>query len=286
MKVVTFKYDNLIQVGIISEDGQHVIPANQYDNMETLVAKSTYEELLNIGRLEQAGIALADVELLAPIPEPSHDIICLGLNYKSHDREVPEAFAKEKLQERTVPVYFSKRVNKAVAPNGFIDGHFNIVDSLDYECELAVIIGKDAKDVEEKDAADYIFGYTIINDVSARNVQTTHKQWYFGKSLDDFAPMGPCIVAAEDFDFPPALDIRCRVNGELRQNSNTKHLVHSIAFIISELSKGMTLKAGTIIATGTPGGVGIGMNPPKFLKSGDVIECEIAGIGTLTNTVK
>jgi len=236
--------------------------------------------------LEQAGIALADVELLAPIPEPSHDIICLGLNYKSHDREVPEAFAKEKLQERTVPVYFSKRVNKAVAPDGFIDGHFNIVDSLDYECELAVIIGKDTKDVEEKDAADYIFGYTIINDVSARNVQTTHKQWYFGKSLDDFAPMGPCIVTAEDFDFPPALDIRCRVNGELRQNSNTKHLVHSIAFIISELSKGMTLKAGTIIATGTPGGVGIGMNPPKFLKSGDVIECEIEGIGTLTNTVK
>ena len=286
MKVVTFKYDNLIQVGIISEDGQHVIPANQYDNMEALVAKSTYEELLNIGRLEQAGIALADVELLAPIPEPSHDIICLGLNYKSHDREVPEAFAKEKLQERTVPVYFSKRVNKAVAPDGFIDGHFNIVDSLDYECELAVIIGKDTKDVEEKDAADYIFGYTIINDVSARNVQTTHKQWYFGKSLDDFAPMGPCIVTAEDFDFPPALDIRCRVNGELRQNSNTKHLVHSIAFIISELSKGMTLKAGTIIATGTPGGVGIGMNPPKFLKSGDVIECEIEGIGTLTNTVK
>lgn len=131
-----------------------------------------------------------------------------------------------------------------------------------------------------------MFGYTIINDVTARDVQVAHKQWYFGKSLDTFAPMGPCIVTADEFPFPPALHLTCKVNGQLRQDSNTKYLVHGIPYIISELSKGMTLRAGTIIATGTPSGTGIGMNPPQFLKHGDVVECSIEGIGTLRNVVK
>lgn len=177
-------------------------------------------------------------------------------------------------------------MDRATDPDGIIDGHFNVVKELDYECELAVIIGKEARNVEEKDAGDYVFGYTIINDVTARDVQVAHKQWYFGKSLDTFAPMGPCIVTADGFPFPPALHLTCKVNGQLRQDSNTKYLVHGIPYIISELSKGMTLRAGTIIATGTPAGTGIGMNPPQFLKSGDVVECSIEGIGTLRNVVK
>ena len=159
------------------------------------------------------------------------------------------------------------------------------MDSLDYEVELAVIIGKDAKNVRREDAYNYVFGYTILNDVSARNLQTRHKQWYFGKSLDGFTPIGPCIVTADEFENPPVLAIKSYVNGELRQNSSTELLLFDIAHIISELSQGMTLKAGTIIATGTPAGVGMGFEPPNFLKSGDTVTCEIEKIGTLTNRI-
>ena len=188
--------------------------------------------------------------------------------------------------ERPYAVYFSKRVNEAVPDKGFIEAHENLVDSLDYECELAVIIGKDAKNVTEDEAAEYIFGYTIINDVSARNVQTRHKQWYFGKSLDGFTPMGPCITTADSIAYPPKLAIRSKVNGELRQNSNTELLIFDVAHVISELSSGMTLKSGTIISMGTPAGVGMGFEPPRFLKPGDTVECIVEGIGTLVNTVK
>jgi 2-keto-4-pentenoate hydratase/2-oxohepta-3-ene-1,7-dioic acid hydratase in catechol pathway len=160
------------------------------------------------------------------------------------------------------------------------------VDSLDYECELGVVIGKEAKNVKREDVPDYIFGYTIVNDVSARNLQTRHKQWYFGKSLDGFTPMGPCIVSADEFAFPPKQRIACRVNGDVRQDSNTANLITGITDIIVMLSEGMTLKAGTVIATGTPAGVGMGMKPPTFLKPGDVVECEIEGIGVLRNYIE
>ena len=159
-------------------------------------------------------------------------------------------------------------------------------DSLDYECELGVIIGKDAKNVQKDEVQDYIFGYTIVNDVSARNLQTRHKQWYFGKSLDGFTPMGPCIVSADELEFPPKKKIACRVNGQVRQDSSTANLITGISDIIVMLSEGMTLKAGTVIATGTPAGVGMGMTPPTFLKPGDVVECEIEGIGVLRNYVE
>ena len=161
-----------------------------------------------------------------------------------------------------------------------------MTNQLDYEAELAVIIKKDAKDVKPEEVKDYIFGYTIMNDVSAREVQTEHKQWYFGKGLDGFTPMGPCITSADEIAFPPALQISSRINGELRQNSVTNLLITSITDIIEELSSGMTLMPGTIIATGTPSGVGMGFDPPKFLKSGDMVECSIEGIGTLSNVVR
>ena len=168
-----------------------------------------------------------------------------------------------------------------------IEAHTDLVKKLDYECELAVVLGKDAKDVPAGQTKDYVFGYTILNDVSARDVQTAHKQWYFGKSLDGFTPIGPCIVTADEFDtYPPKLPIRCFVNGEKRQDSNTSLQIFDIDHVIAELSQGMTLKAGTIIATGTPAGVGMGMEPPCFLKPGDEVRCEIEGIGTLTNTVR
>ena len=193
-----------------------------------------------------------------------------------------EAFTKE----RPIPIYFSKRVTEAVPPEGFIESHPGLVERLDYEVELAVIIGKTARNVKAEDAGDYIFGYTVLNDVSARLLQTTHKQWYFGKSLDGFTPMGPCITTADEISFPPALKISARINGELRQDATTDLLITGIPAIIEELSSGMTLLPGTIIATGTPAGVGMGFDPPKFLNPGDLVECSIEKIGTLRNRVR
>ena len=229
---------------------------------------------------------LRDVRVLAPIPEPMQDVICLGMNYQKHKTEAEQFDAQAFTREKGSAVYFSKRATHCPGPGDPIPGHFDIVDSLDYETELAVVLGKDAVNVAEEDAFDYVFGYTIVNDVSARNLQTGHKQWYFGKGLDGFTPMGPCIVTKDAFAQPPAQAIRTWINGELRQDAVTDQLIFGIPHIIHELSQGMTLKAGTVIATGTPAGVGMGFDPPKFLKKGDVVRCEIEGIGVLENTVE
>ena len=287
MKFVTYKYNGAECVGVLTEDETAVIPASELG----LKAGSMLELIEELDGSYPAtptqakSIALSDVKLEAPIPEPRQDVICLGLNYRDHVEEATRADAVFDVQ-RGDAVYFSKRLQRAVAPGDKIDGHFDICDSLDYEVELGVVIGRDAKNVKAADAGKYIFGYTIVNDVSARNLQTRHKQWYFGKSLDGFTPMGPCIVTADEFDtYPPKMGIRSFVNGEKRQDSNTGLQIFDIDHVIAELSQGMTLKAGTIIATGTPAGVGMGMDPPRFLVPGDEVRCEIEGIGTLTNTV-
>ena len=287
MKLVTYQYDGIERVGALTPDGAAILPL-PYPDMNTLIESASFADLLSAASAAEssgASVPAAEAVLCAPIPRPRQDIICLGMNYRDHLTEAANydsAFAKE----RPVTVYFSKRVSQAVAPEGFIERHAGLTERLDYENELAVILGKTARDVKAADAADYIFGYTILNDVSARLLQTSHKQFYFGKSLDGFTPMGPCIVTADEIAFPPALTLTTQVNGELRQNSNTELLLNSIAEIIEELSSGMTLLPGTIIATGTPAGVGMGFDPPKFLKPGDVVECSIEGIGTLRNTVR
>ncbi len=287
MKLVTYQYDGIERVGALTPDGAAILPL-PYPDMNTLIESASFADLLSAASAAEssgASVPAAEAVLLAPIPRPRQDIICLGMNYRDHLTEAANydsAFAKE----RPVTVYFSKRVSQAVAPEGFIERHAGLTERLDYENELAVILGKTARDVKAADAADYIFGYTIVNDVSAREVQTAHKQFYFGKSLDGFTPMGPCITTADEIAFPPALTLTTLVNGELRQNSNTSLLLNSIAEIIEELSSGMTLLPGTIIATGTPAGVGMGFETPKFLASGDVVACTIEGIGTLRNTVR
>ena len=230
--------------------------------------------------------APGELRLLAPIVRPRQDVVCLGINYDDHAKEA-RAFSKEAFdKERPDTIYFSKRVNRAVGDGEDIPAHEDLVDSLDYECELGVILGRDASRVSEEKAREYIFGYTVINDISARNVQTRHKQWYLGKSLDGFTPIGPCIVTADELTAPDDLAIESFVNGELRQCSNTGNMMQTPEGAIAELSAGMTLLAGTIIATGTPAGVGMGFQPPRFLHPGDVVECRIEGIGSLRNTIR
>nr|WP_180321650.1 fumarylacetoacetate hydrolase family protein [Clostridium sp. MD294] len=271
----------------MDKQGKNIIPLAEKD-MQTLIENWSEQKRKEIEVLlkTEKGVALEQVQLKAPIPHPKQDVICLGINYMAHAEESARYKEEAFGGERPKAIYFSKRVNEAVADKEPIQGHFDIVESLDYEVELAVVIGKDAKNVAKKDVFDYVFGYTILNDVSARNLQTSHKQWYFGKSLDGFTPIGPCIVTKEEFQNPPALSIKSYVNGELRQNSTTDLLIFGIAHVVSELSQGMTLQAGTIIAMGTPAGVGMGFVPPNFLKIGDEVKCEIEGIGTLTNVVK
>ena len=283
MKLVTFLHAGHERTGALTAD-ETAIRVLPFADMDTQIQASRQELDAAVQAAEL--LPLSEVTLLAPIPRPRQDVICLGINYHAHAEEAARYSAEAFTKERPIPIYFSKRVTEAVAPNGFIESHPGLVERLDYEVELAVIIGKTARNVKAQDAADYIFGYTVLNDVSARLLQTTHKQWYFGKSLDGFTPIGPCITTADEIPFPPVLKISASVNGELRQDATTDLLITGIADIIEELSSGMTLLPGTIIATGTPAGVGMGFDPPKFLKAGDVVDCTIEKIGTLRNTVR
>lgn len=284
MKLVTFEKDGRTAVGLLNADATAVHPVPGCADMQALIG--LWPVLDTAAVLRGAALPLRDVRLLAPIPSPAQDVICLGINYFDHARESESVAGKGVKAPDTFPIYFSKRVDEAVAPGGDILSHSDIVADLDYEAELAVIIGRTAYNVSEADAPDYIFGCTILNDVSARTFQNQHKQWYRGKSLDGFTPMGPWIVTPEEFDVREPHGIQCRVNGELRQDSTTDLMIFHAAYVIAELSRGMTLRPGTIISMGTPAGVGMGFDPPKWLQPGDVVACSIEGIGTLTNTVR
>ena len=281
MKVITCLCKGEERVGALTEEGVVFLP---YPDMNTLI--ETLPPAAFAVTSTAKPVPLEDVTLLAPIPRPRQDVICLGMNYRDHEKEAAKYDAEAFKKEKPAAVYFSKRVSRAGDPDGDIPRYEGLVERLDYEAELAVIIGKTARNVKAENAGDYVFGYTVLNDVSARDLQTGHKQWYFGKGLDGFTPMGPCILTADETAFPPALDISCAVNGEERQRSNTALLIHGIPEIIEELSAGMTLLPGTIIATGTPAGVGMGFDPPKFLSAGDVVACTIQNVGTLRSTVR
>lgn len=279
MKLVTFctRDDPAERVGVLKDSGVMLLPSVR--DMNQLIVEGL-PDVVHDG----VDIPLDQVTLLSPIPRPMQDVLCLGLNYADHRKESRSFNAEDFKLEKDLPVYFSKRVSYSQGTGAPIPAHSDVTKELDYECELAVIIGRDALNVTEEEAGQYVFGYTVLNDVTARDLQHAHKQWHFGKSLEGFAPMGPCIVTAEEIAFPPALELTCTVNGELRQHSNTELLIHTIPEIISQLSHGFTLKAGSIIATGTPSGVGMGRG--EFLQPGDVVTCAIEGIGALTNTVE
>jgi len=229
-------------------------------------------------------IPLAEVTLLAPTPRPRKNIMCVGMNYVAHAYESARARGRpETLPPH--PVYFTKAVTAVNHPEGIIPFDPGVSEQIDWEVELAVVLGRTGKDIREAEALDYVWGYTIVNDVSARDLQDQHLQFFKGKSLDGSCPMGPAIVTADEIGDPHNLRLTLRVNGETKQDSSTNDLIFNIPTLLATLSRGMTLEAGDILATGTPSGVGMGQTPPTYLRPGDVIEAEIEKIGVLRNRV-
>lgn len=280
MKIVRFVYKNEIYLGKLVDDKVFRLTNklnNKDDSLEMIKTYPNFSEL----EFEDLGLDLKDVKLVCPISRTENDLLCIGLNYSSHIEETRGTFDKS-----DYATYFSKRAQVISGPNDFIDLEPQIDDSMDYETELGVIIGKEGKNIKEEDALDYVYAYTIVNDYSARSLQKHHQQFFKGKSLDGYTAIGPCLVSKDEIENPQDLDLQTRVNGQIRQDSNTSYMIRSAAKIISELSQGLTLVPGDIIATGTPKGVGLGFKPPKFLKKGDLVESEIEKIGILKNIIK
>lgn len=221
------------------------------------------------------------IEWLAPIPRPRQNVMCLGLNYKDHVEET----ATEEVKLPRSPIVFTKAANSVNGPYADIEMNPEVSSKMDWEVELAVVIGKTGMSIKEEDAMGYVFGYTVLNDVTARDRQKWHKQFFIGKSYKGTCPMGPAIVTADEIADPHNLNVISRVNGVEKQSSNTVHQIFSIANVIAVLSQGMELEAGDIIATGTPSGVGYARTPPEYLMPGDVVECEVEHIGKITNNI-
>jgi 2-keto-4-pentenoate hydratase/2-oxohepta-3-ene-1,7-dioic acid hydratase in catechol pathway len=226
---------------------------------------------------------LSEVKLLAPIPRPPKNVFCLGVNYKAHLEESNRA--NDRNLEPTLPVFFTKAVTSIVAPGGPIFFDEAVTVKYDWEAELGVVIGVGGRSIPREEAMSHIFGYTCFNDVSARDIQTGHLQWFKGKSLDGTCPFGPWIITADEVPHPDNLNIQCRVNGVVKQDSNTSLLINDIPAIIYYLSQGLTLEPADLISTGTPAGVGHARTPPEYLKPGDVVEVEVEGVGLLSNPV-
>jgi 2-keto-4-pentenoate hydratase/2-oxohepta-3-ene-1,7-dioic acid hydratase in catechol pathway len=227
---------------------------------------------------------LGSVTLLAPIPRPRQNVMCVGLNYVAHAVESDRARGREpKLP--SVPVFFTKAVTAVADPGSDFVLDPAVTSELDYEVEMAFVIGRTGKNIRREDALGYVFGYTVANDISARDLQGRHQQFFKGKSLDGSCPLGPWVVTADEIPDPAALTVRLRVNGEQRQESSVGDLIFDVPTLIEYLSLGMTLEAGTIVCTGTPSGVGLGFTPPKYLQVGDVVEAEIDRIGGIRTRI-
>jgi len=294
MKFVTVKDQDCEFIGLVDESEKLVLPLKKlWDQLEKGAFPSTMLEAVELGdefitkvqRLvenvtSESYIPLDSVTTLAPLTKLRKNIFCVGKNYVEH--------AIEMGSEKDIPkhpIIFTKAPTTVVGYGAEVQNHQDVTSELDYEGELAVIIGKKGSKISREEALDYVFGYTILNDVTARDLQAQHKQFFIGKSLDTTCPMGPWIVHASAIENPHHLALETKINGEVRQSSNTKHFIFPIDEIIHVLSKGMTLEPGDIIATGTPAGVGKGYKPPRFLKPGDKMEITIEKIGTLVNTI-
>lgn len=290
MKLAAYQYKSEQYVGIVSDDLQTVTPYQLSQQDAQRGALSIIEMMAEGKTLPPMGesVALTDVCLRAPIPHPRRNIFCVGKNYLDHVKEIKDSKLGEAQGAMANlpkhPVVFSKVPEAVIGTRVGIDSHPTATQEMDYEAELAVVIAKKGKAISQADAMKYVWGYTIVNDVSARDVQAKHVQFHIGKSFDTFCPMGPWLVSADEIN-EKNTKIQCWVNGELRQDGNTEQMIFDIPTVIESISAGMTLYPGDVIATGTPSGVGMGFKPPRFLKKGDNIKIQIEGIGVLENPV-
>ena len=297
MKLVTFTHRGRTRIGVLDADNQFVIDlsvtAPRLPNDMTGFVEAGDRALKAAAkalrtRKKEARIPLFRVRLQAPFPTPKRNVLCVGKNYYDHAREFDRSgfdATKGAGAIPELPIIFTKAPSSVIGPNDPIPGHLDPTKSVDYEVELAVVIGTGGRRITKRDAFKHVYGYTIVNDVTARRLQADHRQWFLGKSIDGFCPMGPWLVTADEVGNVRKLRVESRVNGEVRQSAVVKDLIFDIPTLIATLSKGMTLQPGDIIATGTPAGVGIGFKPPRFLKKGDVVTLSIDKLGVLENQV-
>ena len=293
MKVVTYRWGGRRCVGTLSSDGSEIAPLELGERAARRGALALVElqaERSNGGAAPRSAgprLPLAAVQIEAPLPLPRRNLFCVGRNYRAHARELAGTiFAKDQVGEAIDewPIVFTKVPECVIGDGAPIRLPGAVSQQIDYEAELAVVIGRGGTNIPRARAMDHVWGYTVVNDVTARDVQSRHRQWDLGKSFDTFCPMGPCLVSADELDGRDTR-VRCWVNGELRQDARTADLIFDIPALIETCSRGITLYPGDVIATGTPAGVGMGMDPPTWLRSGDVVRIEIDGIGVLSNPV-
>ncbi|HEX2545280.1 MAG TPA: fumarylacetoacetate hydrolase family protein, partial [Ramlibacter sp.] len=273
MKIAAFRYQGQPGVGRVSADGQAIEPFQLSAAEAALGALPLVEAQVAFRPLPETGapIPLQEVQLTAPVPRPRRNVFCVGKNYHAHAHEFSDSGFDSSAAAGNIPkapIIFSKVPESVIGPNDVIVIPAGVTDAVDYEAELTVVIGRGGKGIRKEDAMRHVWGYTIINDMTARDWQGRHSQWLLGKSFDTFCPMGPWLVTADEMDGQNT-DVKCWVNGELRQNANTKDFIFDIPTLIECISAGITLYPGDLIATGTPAGVGIGYKPPKYLKPGD-----------------
>ena len=293
MKLVTFSTGSAQHVGVVDPDAGvvHDVSALLPAGAGVLDVIEGWAELgpaLERDAAAQPRHALDSVRLHAPIPVPRRDIFCVGKNYRDHVVEFGRSGYDQPDRSEALPEYpvvFSKATTSVNGPFDDIEPHTDVTSELDYEAELGVIIGRGGRGISRADAYDHVWGYTVINDFTARDLQRKHKQWLIGKSLDTHAPMGPYAVSADEIDDVTSLQVQSVVNGEPRQSAPVKDLIFDIPELIATLSAGITLRPGDLIATGTPAGVGIGFDPPRFMVSGDVVEVSITGLGSQRNRI-
>ena len=294
MHFITFLKDKQTNVGI-AKSKDTLIDLSFYspeipNDLNQIIELNFFEKILNIRKnpKSESVINTKDVKILAPIPVPRRDIMCVGLNYHDHAKEFQRSGYDTNTSKKATPdnpIIFTKATTSVIGLGESIPSKNDPTNTTDYEGELGLIIGKRSRNIKKSDAYNIIFGYTIINDVTARDLQSLHKQWFLGKSPDGFCPMGPAVVTADEIQDVTKLKLTTTINGEVRQNAVVSDLIFDIPTLIETITSTMTLIPGDIIATGTPVGVGIGFNPPKFLKTGDKVTIAISQLGELTNQI-
>ena len=289
MRFVTYAKNGMPGIGLLSEDDKTITSLSEGSNalapcLQTLIAmgdEGVAQARAALNNAEAIRFAAREAVLLAPLPRPRNDILCIGRNYMEHVKETDAANPVP-----THPIIFTKRAFSVIGPEQDVDLHEHLTSSVDYEGEVAVVIGKTTRNVTEEEAMSHVFGYTVVNDVSARDIQKRHTQWLLGKSLDTFCPTGPCITHASAMPPLSAINVTTKVNGEVRQKGSVQDLIFTIPYLISLISRHTTLEPGDVIATGTPSGVGAGFTPPRFLRRGDTVEISVSGVGVLRNTFR